>query len=225
MKHKKIWMFAAVFAAVLVFFTVTVFGVLARRTDSLRDDWSVLLEDPALLTAVRAEGVEPVTQEISCGYAVIEMFSSWAGGSVTEESLYAENNGISTSTGEAFAEELNRQIPDYTFTRQIYLPDSQLLRAVHSSLSSGIPVPVEWAAQDSSGSWTLHYSLITALDLRRSEIEVVNPYGYIETLSIPEFLDRTSFRAYTDLPLPYQFGFAFGLFEKNTIFPAQPAAD
>lgn len=117
--------------------------MLALRTESLQDGWTVLRADPGYQSAVYATGINPVTQEISCGYAVIEMFSRWAGGDVTEASLYAENSGVSTSTGEAFADELNQQIPGYTFTRQIYLPDSQLLAAIHKSLAGGIPVPVE----------------------------------------------------------------------------------
>lgn len=222
MKHKKIWTAVLIFVTAAALLVGSAFAVEAQRTAGLQDGWSILLNVPEYQTAVRAEGVDPVTQEITCGYAVIEMFSRWSGGSVTEETLFAENGGISTSTGEAFAEELNRRIPGYTFSRQIYLPDSQLLAAVHDSLAGGIPVPVEWAAK-SGGAWTLHYSLITALDLPADRIEVVNPYGYTEELSINEFLDRTSFRAFRDMPLAYQFGFALGMFEKNTVFPAQPA--
>ena len=76
---------------------------------------------------------------------------------------------------------------------------------------------MEWAAQNGNVR-TLHYSLITALKLPGDSIGVVNPYGYTEVLMVRDFLARTSFRACTDIPPAYQFGSAFGLFEKNTIF-------
>ena len=49
-------------------------------------------------------------------------------------------------------------------------------------------------------------------------VEVYNPYGYIENISIKEFIDRASFKAYEHLPMFLGFGFAYGAFEKNTIF-------
>ena len=98
-----------------------------------------------------------------------------------------------------------------------YLPNTELLDKIYNSLSNGIPVPFEWAAQYDN-EWTLHYSLITGIDLKNDNITVLNPYGYIEELTIKDFLDRTSFNAYENLPFYLKLGFAFGLFEKNTIF-------
>ena len=37
-------------------------------------------------------------------------------------------------------------------------------------------------------------------------------------LPIGEFLSRTSFEAYEDMPLFLKLGFAFGIFEQNTVF-------
>ena len=50
------------------------------------------------------------------------------------------------------------------------------------------------------------------------KITVANPYGYCEEISVAELLDRTSFEAYEDMPLFLKLGFAFGIFEKNTLF-------
>ena len=66
--------------------------------------------------------------------------------------------------------------------------------------------------------WTLHFSVISALDLEGDNITVYNPYGYIENLPIDTFIERPTFEAYKDMPLFLNFGFAFGAFEKNTIF-------
>ena len=100
------------------------------------------------------------------------------------------------------------------------MTDSELISQVYDRLSDGIPVPVEWAAQ-LDGEWTLHYSLITGIDIPGDKITVVNPYGYVEELLLSDFLKRTSFEAYEGMPIFLKLGFAFGLFEENAIFTIQ----
>ena len=98
-----------------------------------------------------------------------------------------------------------------------YLTDSELIAAVYDNLANGIPVPIEWAAKYGD-DWTLHYSLVTGMDLANDRVTVANPYGYMEELSVDEFLSRTSFEAYEGMPLFLRLGFAFGIFEENTVF-------
>ena len=50
-----------------------------------------------------------------------------------------------------------------------------------------------------------------------SYLYVNNPYGYYEAVSYEDFIARTTFSAFEKMPLGYSFGFAFGLFSKNTI--------
>ena len=88
---------------------------------------------------------------------------------------------------------------------------------MYDSLSVGMPVPFEWAAQY-EGEWTLHYSLIVGADIPGDKITVANPYGYVEELSVADFLSRTTYEAYNNMPLFLKLGFAFDIFEKNTVF-------
>ena len=192
-------------------------SLLQVRTASLHDDWQSARQDVKLSVPVQVEGVEVITQDVSCGYAVIEMFSAWDDGDVTEESLYDEYGKVVTSTGQSFCDEMNKQFPNYKTTMRKNLTDTELLRAVHSSLEAGVPVPFEWAAK-SGDEWTLHYSIVTGMDLEGDKVTVANPYGYVEELPVGEFLNRTSFEAYEDMPLFLSLGFAFGVFEKNTVF-------
>ena len=163
------------------------------------------------------DGVNVIKQDVSCGYAVLEMFSSWSGHSVTEKSLYDQYGKVVTSTGNAFCREMNKQFPEYTTTICKYLKNTELIDAVYENLSNGIPVPFEWAALYGD-DWTLHYSLIIGADIPADKITVANPYGYYEELTVAELLNRTSFEAYEKMPLFLRLGFAFGIFEKNTIF-------
>lgn len=187
------------------------------RTRHIRNDYSSVYTNAKYQSAVSVDGINVIRQEVSCGYAVLEMFSEWCGQSVTEEGLYAEYRKVVTSTGKAFCNEMNKQFPDYHTVMYKYLTDTELIDKVYDSLADGFPVPFEWAALYKN-EWTLHYSLIVGMDVVNDTVTVANPYGYYETISIKEFLDRTSFEVYADMPFYFELAFAFGIFEKNTIF-------
>lgn len=187
------------------------------RTRLTQDDYSKVYVDEKYQTPVKIENIEVITQDISCGYAVIEMFSTWNGGNITEESLYDQYGTIVTSTGKKFCEEMNKQFPEYKTEMHKYVKNTEFIDIMYETLASGKPVPFEWAALYGD-EWTLHYSLIIGADIPSDKITVANPYGYYEELTLEELLERTSFQAYEDMPLFMKMGFAIGLFEKNTIF-------
>lgn len=193
------------------------FSVLAIRTNNLKDDYSFIYNDETYAKAIIIDGIVPITQDVSCGYAVIEMFSLWNGGNITEESLYKQYGKVVTSTGKSFCNEFNKQFPEYETHMFKYQKYSELITKIYESLSRGIPVPFEWASFYGK-EWTLHYSLVIGMDIPNDTVTVANPYGYTEKLSFKDFLDRTSFEAFEGMPLFFQLGFAFGVFEKNTIF-------
>ena len=196
------------------------FTVLCVKTAYLKADYSYLREDVAYKAKVEVTGLELVTQHISCGYASIEMISTYYGNPVTEDDLDARNGAISTSSTNGFLNEINKSIPAKTFVKQAYLKYDQLLKEIHNSLKNNNPVAIEWAAKYEN-EWTLHFSVISALDLVNDNITIYNPYGYIENVTTDEFISRTTFNAYKNIPLFLQFGFAFGAFDKNTIFYAK----
>ena len=112
---------------------------------------------------------------------------------------------------------MNKQFPNYKTTMYKYLKSTELIDKVYDSLSNGIPVPFEWAAKYKD-EWTLHYSLIIGIDISNDKITIANPYGYIEEVTIKEFINRTSFGSYENMPIFLKLGFGLGIFEKNTIF-------
>jgi len=99
--------------AALVCVAVVALAMLQGRTDALRDDCSSMLADAKYSVPAQVEGIVPITQDVSCGYAVIEMFSAWDGGSITEKSLYGEYGKVVTSTGQTFCDEMNKRFPGY----------------------------------------------------------------------------------------------------------------
>lgn len=215
--RKKIVSVILFFAGSLIVLAAVALGILQIRTNRMMDDYSSVYENEKYQTPIMIDSVNVIKQDVSCGYAVLEMFSSWSGHSVTEKSLYDQYGKVVTSTGNAFCREMNKQFPEYTTTICKYLKNTELIDAVYENLSNGIPVPFEWAALYGD-DWTLHYSLIIGADIPADKITVANPYGYYEELTVAELLNRTSFEAYEKMPLFLRLGFAFGIFEKNTIF-------
>ena len=192
----------------------------AIRTKLTQNDYSSVYTNPKYEKAIMIDGVEVIEQHISCGYAVMEMFSAWNGGDVTEDSLYEKYGTIVTSTGKKFCAEMNKQFPEYNTKIHKYVKNTEFIDIMYDTLASGKPVPFEWAALYGD-EWTLHYSLIIGADIPNDKITVANPYGYYEELTLEELLNRTSFQAYENMPLFMKMGFAIGMFEKNTIFSVE----
>ncbi len=199
---------------------ITALIIQSSRTNSINDDISGVFSDEKYAAPVSVDGVEVITQDVSCGYAVIQMFSSWCGGDITEQKLYDKYGSVVTSTGASICEEMNKQFPQYNTTMHKYLTNTGMIEAVYNSLKNGVPVPFEWAALYGN-EWTLHYSLITGMDVANNNVTIANPYGYYENITLKEFLARTRFDAYKNMPLFLKLGFAFGIFEENTVFIAE----
>ncbi|MDE7095094.1 MAG: hypothetical protein K2O23_01255, partial [Anaeroplasmataceae bacterium] len=89
------------------------FAVLTRKTNRIDDDFSSIYTNEKYTNVVGIDGVQVITQEISCGYAVIEMFSAWNGGTITEQNLFDNYGKVITSTGKSFCNEFNKQFPEY----------------------------------------------------------------------------------------------------------------
>ena len=196
------------------------FAILGIRTASIKSDYAYLKEDTNYSNKVNIEGIELKKQDISCGYATIEMMSNYYGNKVDEIELGKRNNGaITTSSSNGFLKEINKTITSKTFVKRSYLKNDELLKEIHDSIKNNNPVAIEWAALYED-TWTLHFSLISGLDLENDNITIYNPYGYIENISINEFIDRSTFKAYKNMDF-MAFGFAYGAFEKNTVFYAK----
>lgn len=194
-----------------------IFGVKSHEIDN---SWSYLKEDATYSQKVEVTGLNLVTQHISCGYASIEMMSDYYGNKVTEDELSARNGGkVSTQTTDGFHKEISRSITTKSFASQFYLKNDHFLKTIHDALSRNNPVAIEWAALY-EGQWTLHFSVVSSLDLSNDQVIVYNPYGYIETINVSKFINRTTFKAYTNLPFFLAFGFAYGAFHKNALFYA-----
>jgi hypothetical protein len=183
------------------------------------DDYSELLQDNAYSQTVSVTGIQAIKQEITCGYAVIEMLAKWKGKLITEQSLSSQNNGeISTSMGSGFLKEMNRQFPEWETTRYVNITNMELIKNIHTSLKNGFPVPIEFAEKNTSSEWTLHFAIVSSMDLGNNKIIVQNPYGYEETYTVDNFIRATRYECYENMEWYFKIGFNMGLFHKNSIY-------
>ncbi|WP_428769531.1 hypothetical protein V1L52_10725 [Treponema sp. HNW] len=183
------------------------------------DNYSQLIADANYSGEVKVEGIQVITQQVSCGYAVIEMLAKWKNKSISEQSLLSQNNGkISTSLGSGFLNEMTKQFPEWEIIRCVNLPNTELLRQIYSSLEKGFPVPIEFAAKNTDGKWTLHFALVNGVDFPNNRIFVLNPYGYEETYTIDNFIKATRYECYENMEWYFYAGFHIGLFNKNTMY-------
>ena len=220
-KKKKVLLIIGMVVLTLVLVITIPFSILLIRSSTLQKDYRYLKDDETYSAKVEINNLELVEQHISCGYATIEMISSYYGNRISEDDLSNKNKGaISTSSSAGFLKEINNSIPNRKFIKRSYLANDALLKEIHASLALTNPVAIEWAAQYEN-EWTLHFSAVSGLDIANDNVTIYNPYGYIENVSLDEFVSRTSFKAYKNMPLFLSFGFAFGAFEKNTVFFAQ----
>ena len=219
-KKKLIISIVSIAVGTLVLAVAIPFSILGIRTANLNSDYSYLKNDATYKEKVEVTGLKLVTQHVSCGYASIEMVSTYYGSPVTEDELDARNKTVSTSSTNGFLKEINKSIPGKSFLKSTYAKNDLLLKEIHTSLKNNNPVVIEWAAKYEN-EWTLHFSVVSGLDLKNDNVTVYNPYGYLENITTGEFINRTTFRAYDHMPLFLNFGFAFGAFDKNTIFYAE----
>ncbi len=217
-KKKIILISVSSFVGALVLALAIPFTILGVKTAGIKNEWEYLKDNAAYSKKVEVEGINLVKQHISCGYATIEMMSDFYGEKITEDDLDKKNNGgVSTSSTKGFYNEINDSIKNKDFVSKTYLKNDVFLKEIHEALENNKPVAVEWAAKYEE-EWTLHFSLVTSLDISSDVVTIYNPYGYIENISVSAFLDRTTFEAFESMPLFLNFGFAFGAFDKNAIF-------
>ena len=86
------------------------------------------------------------------------------------------NKSISTSSSNGFLKEINASIPNKEFVMHSYLKNDELLKEIYNSLKNGNPVVIEWAAKYEE-EWTLHFSVVSGLDIKNDKVTIYNPYG------------------------------------------------
>ena len=124
-KKKKIALIISLSFVGLLTFAVTIpFSIYGIRSSVIDNSYSNLLKEHKIVD--KKIDVPLVKQDISCGYAIIEMLSTYYGNTVTEKQLSDKNNGaISTATTSGFVKEINRTIENANYVSKEYLKNDE----------------------------------------------------------------------------------------------------
>ena len=110
-KSKLILLISGSIVGALALAVAIPFAILGIRTASINNDYIYLKEDINYKDKVEVVGLDLKTQDISCGYATIEMMSEYYGNKVDEIELGKRNEGaITTSSSDGFLKEINKTI-------------------------------------------------------------------------------------------------------------------
>ena len=119
MKKRLIIIPAICVVSALLLAVAIPFTILGIRTAGLDKDYSYLKSEAIYSNKVEVTGINLKKQDISCGYATIEMMSSYYGNKVSEDDLNLKNRGnITTSSSNGFLKEINSSIPNKTFIKK-----------------------------------------------------------------------------------------------------------
>ena len=87
------------------------------------------IKDEAYQDKVEVTGLNLKKQDISCGYATIEMMSEYYGDKVDEITFGIRNDGaIITQSSNGFLKEINKTITSKYFVKKSYLKNDELLK-------------------------------------------------------------------------------------------------
>ena len=96
-------MIALILIVLLVVTGFIAIEISKSKTNSILDDYSNIYTNEKYKDKYLIENINVFKQDVSCGYAVIEMFAKWNKDSnITEKYLYDKYGKVVTSTGKSF---------------------------------------------------------------------------------------------------------------------------
>lgn len=77
-KLKKILIIVSALISAVLITALVAIAIEDRKTNNILNDYSAVYTNEKYMDPIHIGNIKLVKQDISCGYAVIEMFSNWA---------------------------------------------------------------------------------------------------------------------------------------------------
>lgn len=137
---------------------------------------------------------------------------------ITPQALIEKYNLSADMQTDQFIRILSEELPDYSVTSKPNQSQFELISGIHDQLMRGIPVPVFFGAANPYNEpyYDFHASVVTGVNLGANEITVQNVYGYVEKITLQEFLNRMAYRPTGNYPFIQKAVIKLGLNGKNT---------
>lgn len=224
---KAIKALAAALAVIVV--AVALLCVSALFDTKILQDVAALKPQFAALSplAVKVDGVLQYTQPdaATCGVTTVSVMAAFAQGrDVPPQTLIEENKLTGGMSSRQLVSLLTQEMPGYAVTYRQKLSDLELIQAIHQQLNAGLPVPVLFGAPNpyNKPNYDFHASVVTGLDLTAEQVRITNVYGYEETISLTEFLNRMSYSGAKRYPFVQRIVLKLGLQPRNAMIAITP---
>lgn len=129
----------------------------------------------------------------SCSIAMICSVKGYYG-EIIDEDTFMENHNIHIDkTGMSpkdVQHHLQQSFNDSSVEMKENINDSEVLRIIINQLEKGIPIPIFYSTVDITNMtrFGTHYSTVIGINIDKKLIKIANVYGYVQELSIEEFL-------------------------------------
>jgi len=117
---------------------------------------------------------------------------------------------VNTSKGSTFDDMkrwLQGEMPEKNIVLKANETNVEMIRNIHSSLNNNNPVLISFGAPNPYNKpfYDFHASVVYGINLNNETILIANAYGYLEEISLTEFLNRMSVTEIDKYPLIHQF--------------------
>lgn len=159
----------------------------------------------------------------SCGPTSLRMLYSYLVQPVAEQA-FATRFDIPLGQGgmlpNQFATALQTTLTGYKVSHQVAVPDPTLLAQIYQQLQHGIPVPIYFSTVNAwhRPNFDTHYSVVIGIRPQQQTVVIANAYGWLEVMTIPDFLGALKYHNYRQAPLAFRLGQFFGVISPNNLF-------
>lgn len=174
---------------------------------------------------VEISNVQILTQPNSntCGITAVTVMSNFFNNSnyTIEEVMQRNNVSLNQSTSQSdILTWLKKEIPEKTIKYHKNEDVNLMITEIHASLSDNNPIIIFFGSPNpyNSPMYDFHASTIYGINSIDETILISNSYGYEETISIVDFLNRMSFAELDKYPSTQKNIIKWGLIDKNMLF-------
>jgi hypothetical protein len=155
----------------------------------------------------------------SCGITTIAIASNYFNNTNYSVNDYVEKYTTGSSSGGDMKDWLQREMPERSILYKENVTAEEMIRDIHASLDNKNPVVIMFGAVNiyNEPYYDFHASLVYGINLDDETITIANAYGYIEEISLVDFLNRMSYTETSKYPFMQKISIRF-FQSKNAYF-------
>jgi len=165
------------------------------NTGELRDTINTLQPRVIELSNIK---IKPQPNGFTCGITTVTVVSNYYNNTDYEANDLIEKYRVNTSKGKTdndMKKWLQSELPGKNIVYESNGTNEEMIGNIHTSLSNGNPVVIAFGSPNPYNEpyYDSHFSIVCGINLDNETISIANSYGYMEEISLVDFLNRMSF--------------------------------